>query len=74
MSFSGFPDDKESACNAGDPGSTPGSGRCPGEGNGNPLQYSFLKNFMNRRTWHVPVYGVTKSQSVVVSIFGINFS
>ena len=33
---------KESACNAGDPGSVPGSGRSPGEGNGNPLQYSCL--------------------------------
>ena len=40
----GFPDNsvgKESTCNAGDPGSTPGSGRSPGEGNGNPLQYSW---------------------------------
>ena len=35
---------KESACNVGDPGSTPGSGRSPGEGNGNPLQYSCLEN------------------------------
>ena len=42
---------KESACNAGDPGLIPGSGRFPGEGNGNPLQYSCLENFMDRRAW-----------------------
>ena len=39
---------KESACNAGDVGSIPGSGRSPGEGNGNPLQYSCLENPMDR--------------------------
>ena len=47
----GFPsssDGKESACNAGDPGSIPGSGRAPGEGNGYPLQYSCLENPMDR--------------------------
>ena len=42
--FPGSSDGKESACNARDPGSIPGLGRCPGEGNGNPLQYSCLKN------------------------------
>ena len=41
-------DSKESACNAGDPGLTPGLGRSPGEGNSNPLQYSCLENFMDR--------------------------
>ena len=41
---------KESACNAGDPGLTPGLGGCPGEGNDNPLQYSCLENPMDRRT------------------------
>ena len=49
--FLGFPggsEDKVSACNAGDPGSIPGSGRSPGEGNGNPLQYSCLENPMDR--------------------------
>ena len=40
-------DSKESDYNAGDPGSIPGSGRCPGEGNGNPFQYSFPENFMD---------------------------
>ena len=47
----GFPsgsDGKESACSAGDPGSIPGSGRSPGEGKGNPLQYSCLENSMDR--------------------------
>jgi len=43
--------DKESACNAGDPGLIPGSGRSPGEGNGNPLQYSYLENPMDRGVW-----------------------
>ena len=48
MGFPGGLDDKESACNAGDLGPIPGSGRSPGEGNGNPLQYSCLENSMNR--------------------------
>ena len=43
----GGSDRKVSACSAGDPGSIPGLGRCPGEGNGNPLQYSCLENSMN---------------------------
>ena len=43
-------DGKESACNAGDRGSVPGSGRSPGEGNGNPLQYSYLGNPMDSRS------------------------
>ena len=54
-------DGKESACRAGDPGSIPGSGRSPGEGNGNPLQYSCLKNTVDRRAWPATVYGVAKS-------------
>ena len=45
--FPGGSDDKESACNVGDQGSIPGSGRSPGEGNGNPLQYSCLENPMD---------------------------
>ena len=52
-------DDKESACNAGDLGLIPGSGRSPGEGNGNPLQYSCLENPMDRGAWWATVYGVT---------------
>ena len=52
---------KKSACNAGDPGSIPGLGRSPGEGNGNPLQYSCLENPMDRGAWRATVHGVTKS-------------
>ena len=52
---------KESACNAGDLGSIPGSGRSPGGGNGNPLQYSCLENPKDRRAWGATVHGVTKS-------------
>ena len=48
QAFPGGSDGKESACNAGDPGLIPGLGRCPGEGNGNPLQYSYLENPMDR--------------------------
>ena len=51
---------KESACNAGDLGSIPGLRRSPGEGNGNPLQYSCLENPMDRRAWWATVHGVTK--------------
>ena len=47
----GFPDGKASACNAGDLGSIPGSGRSPGEGNGNPFQYSCLENPMDGGAW-----------------------
>ena len=53
-------DDKELACNAGDPGSIPGSERSPGEGNGNPLQYSCLENPMDRAAWQITVHGVVK--------------
>ena len=64
LSASGFPsgsDGKGFACNAGDPGSMPGSGRSPGEGNGNPLQYSCLENSMDRGAWWAPAHGVAKS-------------
>ena len=59
--FPGGSDAKESACNAGDPGSIPGLGRSPGEGNGNPLQYSCLTNFMDKGAWWATVPGVTES-------------
>ena len=52
---------KESACQAGDPGSIPGLGRSPGEGNDNPLQYSCLENPMDRGAWRVTGPGVTKT-------------
>ena len=48
-------------CNAGEPGMIPGSGRSPGEENGNPLQYSFLENPMARGAWRATVHGVTES-------------
>ena len=50
-------DGKESACSAGDSGSIPVSGRSPGEGNGNPLQYSCLENSKDRRAWQTSVHG-----------------
>ena len=51
MAFPGGSNCKESACDVGDPGSTPGSGRSPGEGNGHPLQYSCLENPTDRGAW-----------------------
>ena len=54
---------KESACNAGDLGSIPGLERSPGEGNGNPLPYSGLKNSMDRGAWQTTVHGVAKNQT-----------
>ena len=59
--FPGGLDDKESAYNAGDLGSIPGPGRFPGEHNGYPLQYSCLKNSMDRGVWRATVHGVAKS-------------
>ena len=59
----GFPHSsvgKESACNAGDLGLIPGLGRSPGEGNGNPLQCSCLKNPMDRGAWQATVHGVAR--------------
>ena len=53
-SFPGGSDGKESACNAGDPGSIPRSGRSPGEGNGNPLQYSCLENSHGQQHARLP--------------------
>ena len=55
--------DKEYACQWRDMGSIPGSGRCPGVGNGNPLQYSCLENSRDREAWWVPVHGAAKSQT-----------
>ena len=51
---------KASACNVGDMGSIPGSGRCPAEGNGYPFQYSCLENSVDRGAWQAIVLGVTK--------------
>ena len=52
---------KESACNAGDPGSIPRLGISPGEGNGNPLQYACLENSMDRGNWQATVHGIAES-------------
>ena len=59
--YSSGSDSKESASNAGDLGSIPGLGRSPGEGNGNPLQYSCLENPMDRIARRATVHRVTKS-------------
>ena len=63
MGFPGSSDGKVSAYNAGDPGSIPGSGRSPGEGNDNPLLYFGLENSMDRGTWQATVHGITKSRT-----------
>ena len=54
-------EDKVSACNAGDLGLIPELGRSPGEGNGNPLQYSCLENHMDGEAWQAEVHGAAKS-------------
>ena len=54
---------KAPASNAGDPGPIPGLGRSPGEGNGNPLQYSCLEDSIDRGPWWATVHGVTKSRT-----------
>ena len=59
--FPGGSNGKESACNAGDHGSIPGSGKSPGEGNGNPLQCFCLDNSMDRGAWWAIVHGVSRS-------------
>ena len=65
LGFLGGSEVKDLPAKAGDTGdaaSIPGSGRSPRGGNGNPLQYSCLENFMNRGAWRAVVYGLTKSQ------------
>ena len=69
----GFPrdsDGKESTCNAGDPGSIPGSGRSPGEANGYPIQYSCLENSMDRGAWWDTVHGATEKITKTKIYFG----
>ena len=55
-------DGEQSACDVGDSGLIPGWGRCPGEGNSYPLQYSCLENSMDRGAWRAIVHEVAKSQ------------
>ena len=64
MGLSRWLSDKQSACQAGDTGSIPGSGRSPGEGNGNPLQCSCLGNPMDRGAWQATVHGVTEPDMI----------
>ena len=61
--FPGGSDGKASACNVGDLGSIPGSGRSSGGVNSNPLQYPCLVNPMDRGAWYAAVHGVAKSQT-----------
>ena len=62
-SFPGGADGKEFACSAEDPGLSPGSGRSPGEGNGNPLQYACLENSMGRGAWCYSPWGRKESDT-----------
>ena len=64
----GASDGKESACNAGDPGLIPGSGTSPGEGNGTPLQYSGLENFMGRGAWWATIHGIDVTHIDIYSV------
>ena len=61
MGCPGGSDSKKSACSAEVLGPIPGSERSPGEGSGNPLQYSCLENPMDRGAWQATIHGVTKS-------------
>ena len=63
LGFPGGSEGKASACSVADLGSIPGLERSPGEGNGNPLQYSCLENSTNWGTWWAIVHGVAKSQT-----------
>ena len=74
MGFPGGSDRKVSACNAGDLGSIPGSGRSPGEGNGNPPQYSCLENSMDGGAWWATVHGIAKSQTRLSNFTSLHFT
>ena len=67
MGFTGGSVVKNPPANAGDVGSIPGLGRCPGEGSGNPHQYSCLGNPMNRGAWQATVHGVTKESDTTAT-------
>ena len=66
--FPGGSDGKVSVRSAGDPGSIPGSGRSPGEGNCNPVQYSCLENSMDGRAWWATIHGVAKNQTQLIKM------
>ena len=72
MGSPGGSDGKESACNARDPGLTPGSGRSPGKRNVYPLQYSCPENSMDRGTWWATIHGFTEwdwTERLTLSLF-----
>ena len=74
LGFPGGSEVKASACNAGDLGSIPGSGSSPGEGNGNPLQYSCLENPKDGGAWWALVHGVTKSRTQLSDFTSLRFT
>ena len=74
MGFPGGSEVKASACNAGDLGLILGSGRSPGEGNGNPLQYSCLENPMDRGAWWAIVHGVAESRTQLSDFTSLHFN
>ena len=74
MGFPGGSEVKASASNAGNPGSIPGLGRSPGEGNGNPLQYSCLENPMDGGAWQATVHGVAKTGTWLNDLTSLDFN
>ena len=74
LDFPGGSDGKASVYNVGDPGLSPGLGRSPGEGNGNPLQYYCLENPMDRGAWQAAVYGVAKSWTQLSDFTSLDFT
>ena len=73
MGFPGGSEVKAFACNAGDLGLIPGSGRSPGKGNGNPPKYSCLENPMDGGAWQAAVHGVTKSRTRLSDFTSVHF-
>ena len=74
LGFPGGSEVKASACNVGDLGSIPGSGRSPGEENGNPLQYSCLENPMDGGAWWATVHGVTELDTTELLHFTLDIT
>ena len=72
--FPGGSEGKVSACNVEDLGLIPGLGRSPGEGNGNPLQYSCLENYRDGGAWWATVHWITKSRTWLSNFTSLNFT